>query len=226
MSLGYNSLRTKEENKYSKYKNEILECMYSFDFNRLNKLLEISELNYEGNLIFNTICNLFNVSSSKSLLNSELKKLKNIEEISKCNFSRNNLSFNFKNTNVKVKKIIKNPEEFTKNLNGVIEISKQLQKPNKIVIGYLTEELDKIQKLHFWIEYTKNNETYVVDYLNNIIINKEGYYLLTQPKIMNEINSDQINYDTVTLLNEIFKLEHDEILCFYQEFEKDLKKIK
>ena len=90
----------------------------------------------------------------------------------------------------------------------------------------ITEELDKIQKLHFWIEYTKNNKTYVIDYLNNIVVNKEGYYLLTQPKFINEISSEQLNQDTVTLLNESFKLEHSEILCFYQEFEKDLKKIK
>ena len=44
--------------------------------------------------------------------------------------------------------------------------------------------------------------------------------------IVNIFIDETLNNDTVTLLNELFKLEYDEILCFYQEFEKDLKKIK
>ena len=226
MSFGYSSLITKEKTSYLEHKNEMLECLYGFDFNRLNKLLKGSRLNYDGNLIFNTICNIFDVSGTKKLLNSEFKKLKSIEHVSNCEFSRNNLSLNFKNVNINVKKINKNADNFSNNIYEIIQLSKQLKEPNKIVIGYLTEELDKIQKLHFWIEYTKNNKTYVIDYLNNIVVNKEGYYLLTQPKFINEISSEQLNQDTVTLLNESFKLEHSEILCFYQEFEKDLKKIK
>ena len=224
MSFGYNSLITKENKDYSQHKNEMLEILYSFDVDRLNKLTS-SKLNCDGTLIFDAICNMFDTSTSKKLLNSEFKKLEDIEEVSQCDFARNNLSLNFKNVDINVKKITKNTDNFN-NIYEIIQLSKQLKEPNKIVIGYLTEELDTIQKLHFWIEYTKNSETYVIDYINNIVINKEGYYLLNQPKIINEINSDQLNNDTVTLLNELFKLEYDEILCFYQEFEKDLKKIK
>lgn len=53
---------------------------------------------------------------------------------------------------------------------------------NKVVTGYAYENIDKVRYLHSWIELEEDGEQYVIDSTLNIVMNKEGYYLLMHIK--------------------------------------------
>ena len=235
MSVGYNSIRNKEIREYNDQFNKYLESIYSLDIKKLESFINGSRLNCEGSVIFDMVCNIFDPIAPKQFVNSELENLANFEFVTKCDLNKNQLHISFNNTDISVKRLDINIPNIKKgnlktNISGyiyeTIQIANGMGLNAKIVIGYLTENLDKIQKFHCWLEYNSNGKEYVIDYPHNIIMSKVGYYLLTQPKIINQVNSCDLNDEILNLLNSVFKLEYDETICFYDEFEKELKKIK
>jgi len=238
MSVGYNYLKVNEENNYSKYKNELLEAVYSFDDEKLTEIFSNSKSNCENNLIFNKICDVLNPFLTKKQIKKKLDIFKTLESVDKCDFSNNQLGFIYESSNISAKKLNKqfpfiNQSDFkgygvniNKYIAQTIKLSRNLEQPSTIVIGYLTEELDKIRKLHCWLEFEKDNKTYIIDFPNNLLINKDEYYMFTQPNIINKIDSNNLDDNIVDILHNIFQLEYEEIVCFYEELKKDIKKIR
>ena len=54
-------------------------------------------------------------------------------------------------------------------------LSATLATPNELVTGYIFGVTDKIKNLHSWVEFNNNGSDYVIDYTQNVIINKEAY---------------------------------------------------
>lgn len=233
MSRGYDSIKAKQEKEYQNQFNKYLECMYSADSKKIEDFLSGSKLNCEGSLIFDIICNINDSIAPKSFVESEIHRLCNFEFVTSCNLNMESLNIVFNNNPITVSRLDKTIANIKKGnlktnisnyISETINIAKNIGKNTNIVIGYLTGDLDKLQKFHCWLEFEQNGKKYVIDYPHNIIINKKGYYLLTQPKIIKKINYDSLDRETLDILNNIFKLEYDEIICFYDEYKQELKK--
>ena len=67
---------------------------------------------------------------------------------------------------------------------------------NYLVTGYTCFATEKSKYLHSWNEFEYNGEQYVLDSTLNVIMNKEGYYLLRHiEEIVEKIESDKIISD-------------------------------
>jgi len=62
---------------------------------------------------------------------------------------------------------------------------------NKIVTGYVDDSILPNRVIHSWIETDKK----VIDYTKNLVINKEDYYRLLNPEILNTVTKEQLNSD-------------------------------
>ena len=70
-----------------------------------------------------------------------------------------------------------------------------------------------------------NDRDYVVDVYNNTIINKDGFYYMKHPKIINCINNKDLKNDK-TFIKELKNLKHflEIYLSSRNEITKDLQK--
>lgn len=96
-------------------------------------------------------------------------------------------------------------------------ISQLLSFPNSIVTGYVYGISDKSKKMHTWVEFkNNNNQEFVVDYDDNTVYNKEGYYFLKHVEAMKKVSSDELKgkssvskSDTSEVSNEVIDIEID-----------------
>ena len=107
-----------------------------------------------------------------------------------------------------------------------IEISKKLGKKNNVVTGYCYGISDKSKYLHSWIETSINKKQVVIDYTQNAIINKKGYYMLNHATPLCRIADKDIISDQYFLnkLSKVIPLSNKEYLVFRNEIMSDLKK--
>ena len=238
MSIGYDSLIKKETMDYEEYQKQILEKIFSINFENENKISKTTNHNYEYSTIFRIICNAFYPFFNKTQINNELKKFKDLELVDNYSFDTKELEFILNSMKFKIKKLNKSVIDINKNdfygnnfninmcISKVIELSKKLKYSNTLVIGYLNDKFTKTKKIHCWLEYNDNNKDYVIDFSNNILTSKENYYILTQAEVINKLKNSELNNDIISLLYRTFNLKHEEILCFYHELTKDLRKTK
>ena len=74
-----------------------------------------------------------------------------------------------------------------------IYVSQALPFQNSVIMGYTYGICDKSKKMHTWVEFKNNNrEDFVVDYEDNTIYNKEGYYFLKHAELIKKVDSDEL----------------------------------
>lgn len=96
-------------------------------------------------------------------------------------------------------------------------LSQLISFPNSIVTGYVYGISDKSKKMHTWVEFKNNyNQEFVVDYDDNTVYNKEGYYFLKHVEPLKKVTSDELKgkssvskSDTSEMSNEIVDIEID-----------------
>lgn len=72
-------------------------------------------------------------------------------------------------------------------------ISQLISFPNSIVTGYVYGISDKSKKMHTWVEFkNNNNQEFVIDYDDNTIYNKEGFYFLKHVEPIKKVSSDEL----------------------------------
>lgn len=101
---------------------------------------------------------------------------------------------------------------------------------NQIVTGYIYYGSDKSKYIHTWNEFNMSGKNYVLDYTCNIIMNKDGYYLLRHIKekdIISKINIEDILKDHLKII-QISKgkecIDYKTYLTCRDEIMKDLEK--
>lgn len=96
-------------------------------------------------------------------------------------------------------------------------ISQILSFPNSIVTGYTYGIADKAKSLDTWVEFkNNNNQEFVIDYDDNTVYNKEGYYFLKHVEPLKKVNSDELKgkssvnkSNSSEISNEIIDIEID-----------------
>ena len=96
-------------------------------------------------------------------------------------------------------------------------ISQLLTFPNSIVTGYVFGICDKSKKIHTWVEFKNNfNQEFVIDYSDNTVYNKEGFYFLKHADVIKKVASDELRGkssvskgDTSEITNQIIDIEID-----------------
>lgn len=96
-------------------------------------------------------------------------------------------------------------------------LSQLISFPNSIVTGYVHGISDKSRKMHTWVEFkNNNNQEFVVDYDDNTVYNKEGYYFIKHVEPLKKVASDELKgkssvskSDTSEISNEIVDIEID-----------------
>ena len=96
-------------------------------------------------------------------------------------------------------------------------ISQLLTFQNSIVTGYVFGISDKSKKKHTWVEFKNNyNQEFVIDYADNTVYNKEGFYFLKHAEVLKKVESDELRgkstvskADTSEISNEIIDIEID-----------------
>ncbi len=69
-------------------------------------------------------------------------------------------------------------------------VSQVLPMPNQVVTGYVYGIADKAKTVHSWVEFiNKHNEEFVIDYNDNLIMNKEGYYYIRHAEPLKKVSS-------------------------------------
>ncbi len=119
-----------------------------------------------------------------------------------------------------------NPNHYSKDVYIPILINKlkKMKEPSKIVIGYINEEVLGAKKLFAWIEITKKEKSYILDFVNNIIVDKDSFYMFYKPEVLNEIDKDKIISDEMLsiLINDL-NVRYDEYLIFNEEFNNEVE---
>ena len=243
MSKEYNRLREYEEKKYNKLEQQFLEDKFkileqeTYDKNLFYSILDRANTNYWIIELINYIFNPSETSENKKLYINQLKK-GGIKVIKYDNLS---LLIKYRNKSILIQDLCSIFDQFTKeDYYSSIAIYKRenyipvlLQKitklgnKSKIMIGYISEDTLDVKKLYSWLEIKINNKIFVIDFINNIVINKEAFYMFYKPEILNEIKKENIlNPELITILTKDFTVNYDEYLIFSKEFENEIQKKK
>lgn len=120
-----------------------------------------------------------------------------------------------------------NPNHYDKEnyIPILIDKLKLLDDTSKLVIGYINEELLNSKKIRCWIEIIKNNKSYVIDFVNNICMEKEHFYNFYNVEIINKVSkNDVLNEEVLSVLINDLSISYDEYLIYAQEFNKEVHK--
>ena len=195
----------------------------------MNLLNEANKLYLDEYYIYSTISS-FNTGKStfskKEELIVALKKCKSIKNVYK---QSDYISIDIKDINIKVAKlsdiipevaidrINKNNTPIREDRFSVEYLSQLISFPNSIVTGYVYGISDKSKELHTWLEFKNNhNQEFVVDYDDNTVYNKEGYYYLKHAELIKKVSSDELKgkssvskSNSSEMSNEIVDIEID-----------------
>ena len=100
---------------------------------------------------------------------------------------------------------------------SAVYLSQLISLPNSVVTGYVFGISDKSKRIHTWVEFKNNyNQEFVVDYDDNTVYNKEGFYFLKHAEVLKKISSDELRgkstvskSDTSEITNQIIDIEFD-----------------
>ena len=111
-----------------------------------------------------------------------------------------------------------------------MEISLLFGQDNDVVTGYVYGMSDKAKYLHSWVEFKNPNDVeFVIDYTQNIIINKEAYYYIKHAEPLSRISRENLVKDREKIynkLNKIGTINIKEYLTFRDELFKDMERHK
>lgn len=192
----------------------------------MSLLGEANTLYLDEYFIYSTITN-FNKNNENNR-ESLIETLKKCKSIQKVNVQNEYISIDINNKNIKFAKLSEIISEVAKdfnNKNSVIRkdkfsaeyLSQLISFPNSIVTGYVYGISDKSKKIHTWLEFKNNhNQEFVIDYDDNTVYNKEGYYFLKHVEPLKKVSSDELKgkssvskSNTSEISNEIVDIEID-----------------
>lgn len=170
----------------------------------MSLLSEANHLYFDEYFIYSTITKLNNNEFSEDERNTLIDSF-NRSRIVKFTSKQNDyISINTRANCIKVAKLSDIvPETLNdKNSKGSVVrkdkfsaeyISQLLTFPNSIVTGYVYGISDKSKKMHTWVEFkNNNNQEFVIDYDDNTVYNKEGFYFLKHVELLKKVNSDEL----------------------------------
>lgn len=194
----------------------------------MSLLSEANHLYLDEYFIYNIICKLNKEDLSKD---EQLKLIDNINKSKIVKFvtvQEEYITINTRANCIKVAKLSDIIEDVQKDKNSKTSIIRQdkfsaeylsqlISFPNSIVTGYVYGISDKSKKMHTWVEFKNNyNQEFVVDYDDNTVYNREGYYFLKHVEPLKKVSSDELKgkssvskSDTSEISNEIIDIEID-----------------
>lgn len=195
----------------------------------MSLLSEANHLYLDEYFIYDTISKLNNSTSLSEDNRKELIDKFNKSKIVKfVNKENDYISINTRANCIKVAKlsdIIKDVKQDRNSKDSIVRqdkfsaeyLSQLITFPNNIVTGYVYGISDKSKKIHTWVEFKNNyNQEFVVDYDDNTVYNKEGYYFLKHVEPIKKVSSDELKgkssvskSDTSEISNQIIDIEID-----------------
>lgn len=170
----------------------------------MSLLSEANHLYFDEYFIYRTITKLNNNEFSENERNSLIDSF-NRSRIVKFTSKQNDyISINTRANCIKVAKLSDIVPETLNDRNdkaSVVRkdkfsaeyISQLLTFPNSIVTGYVYGISDKSKKMHTWVEFkNNNNQEFVIDYDDNTVYNKEGFYFLKHVEPLKKVSSDDL----------------------------------
>lgn len=243
MSVEYNKLMLKFEEENNKINMNYIDNIYQvLEQDNVDKLLldNINNLSNGDYWIIELVNNFFDLTIPEKMKEQFVNRLES-EGIKVIKYNKKNLIIEYNSKQINIGNLCSSFRQFDKryyNANTTyyskdVYIPILLDKMNdinyesKIVIGYIKEEVLESKKLFAWIEITKKGKVYVLDFVNNIVIDKDSFYIFYKPEILNVIEKDDvISDDILSVLINNFDIQYDEYLIFNKEFNKDITKIK
>jgi len=242
MSIGYNRLIETEENKNYCINQNHLNEMFRIVAENINNQDSIDcfiskiDFNHSIRILIN---NIFDPNMPDKMKKKFINQLEN-NDVKIIDYSREKLIIEYTDKKIVIgnlcllhknfnKKDYKNNLYYRKDVYIPILLDKlrKLNHKSQIVTGYIDTELLDNKKLYSWLEIVNNKKDYVIDFINNIIIDKDSYYMLYNPKVLNSIKKDDVlNNETLSILINDLSIEYDEYLIFDKEFKEEIKKKK
>ena len=194
----------------------------------MSLLSEANHLYMDEYFIYETILKFNNEDLSKTEKDKLISKLNKSKIVKFISQKGEYLEINTKANCIKIAKLSDIVKDIKKDKNSkerierkdkysAIYVSQVLPFQNSIVMGYVFGICDKSKKTHTWVEFKNNNrEDFVVDYDDNTIYNKEGFYFLKHAEVIKKVDSDELRGkssvskgSTSEVTNEIIDIEID-----------------
>lgn len=236
MSVEYDRLmlKFKEENRNNK--NKYIEDIYKvLEQDKVDEVL-IDSINNNCNgeyWIIQLIRNIFDSTIRDKYKEQFLNRLLS-EGIKIIKYNKKTLILEYNDKQISVGNLHSNFKQFDKNIYNqvnyipiLINKIRELNHNAKIVIGYVKQEALNSRKLLAWIEIQKNTKSYVIDLCDNIVIDKDSFYMFYKPEVLNEVKKEEVISDELLsfLVNDL-SVQYDEYLIFDKAFKKDIQKNK
>lgn len=170
----------------------------------MNLLKQADKLYLDEYYIFNSIVKLNSNSTDNSNKDTILEGLKKCRLIKGIVKNDNTISINAGDVSIKTSKLSdilsevnfdsrSKDEVLRKSIHSAEYISQLLSFPNSIVTGYVYGIADKAKSIRTWVEFRNNkNQEFVIDYENNTVLNKEGFYFIRHAEPIKKVSSDDI----------------------------------
>lgn len=240
MSAIYDKLLNNDLKNNEKLNNEYIKNIYELVEGQENKdsnPIEIDNTTNDDYCIISIINNIFGVYNPEKTKQQYFDKLQRLGvKIIKYDSKSLMLEYNNKKINIDglymnseifdKSDYTSNPYHYTKDIYIPILIRKirEINNPAKIVIGNIKEESLLSNKLFAWIEVSNNDKTLVLDFVNNIIIDKDIFYMFYKPNILNQITKESLIDDKyISMLINDFNVRYDEYLIFNKEYNKEIE---
>ena len=194
----------------------------------MSLLTEANHLYMDEYFIYETILKLNNENLNEKSRNELIDSLNKSRIVKFVSIKDEYIEINTRANCIKVAKlsdIIKDVQKDMNSKDSVVRqdkfsaeyLSQLITFPNSIVTGYVFGICDKSKKMHTWVEFKNNfNQEFVVDYDDNTVYNKEGYYFLKHVEALKKISSDELRgksnvskSDTSEITNQIVDIEID-----------------
>ena len=188
MSVEYNKLKQQTTKKSEQELNSYVHSMLvSIDRLKRNKEFLVE---YKGKInkhywLIQMICQMFKVNFSKKTVESYYEKMQK-EGVKILKQKEKFLILRYNDTTIIVAAINNNGYNFNY-VTTTIEQLRKCKHEAKIVTGYIKCDTSEVKQLLSWLEITNGNNAVVADYFNNIVIDKNSFYMFYHPEILNEI---------------------------------------
>ena len=170
----------------------------------MNLLSEANHLYMDEYFIYEIIIKLNNDDLTKNKRDKLIEQLNKSKIVKFISVKDDYIEINTRANCIKISKLSDVVKEIKKDKNSskrverkdkysAIYVSQVLPFQNSIVMGYVCGICDKSKKMHTWVEFKNNNrEDFVVDYEDNTIYNKEGFYFLKHAEVIKKVDSDEL----------------------------------
>lgn len=167
-------------------------------------LSEANKVFFDEYFIYTTILKINNEDLSQDEKNKLIESINKSRIVKFTDVQSDFITIHTKANTIKVAKLSDIIPDVLKdtNLKSSVErkdtfsaeyLSQLITFQNHIVTGYVHGICDKSKKIHTWVEFTNNyGQEFVVDYDDNTVYNKEGFYFLKHADIIKKVASDEL----------------------------------